>query len=74
MDDIKPNFIFNFEELTNTPNKILNKFCKKFKFKKTLKTEKIINSIKKKPIKNPLILKKLNIRKNLIIELNKIRN
>jgi hypothetical protein len=70
--NIKPNFTFNFEELNENPYDILNKFCKKFNFKKTIKTQNVIRSIKKKKNYNLSELKKLNIRNSLISELNDI--
>ena len=69
---IKPSFIFSFEQLIKNPNIVLNKFCKKFNFNKTLKTKVVIRSIKNTKSHNLSDLKKLNIRSSLINQLNNI--
>ena len=74
MRKLNPNFIFEFEEITNSPMQILNKFCRKFKFKQTKKTLKIIKSIKSRKLIDTSDLKKFNIRSHLIQEMDKIKN
>ena len=53
-------------------NNLCKFFPKKFKFKKTIKNQNVIISIKKKKNYNLSELKNLNIRNSLISELNDI--